>query len=118
MSLSEDECLLNSDSDGMSEENNAQKDYSVTAIISDDSEISGNDNAEKEENQTMTKKAKAFSDKDNAWIRLKQSGKDEEDEEEESEMEEEEKVWLYGSAFTSRTISNWKQRRRKRIVCS
>lgn len=36
MSLSEDEGLLNSDSEGMTEEKSLQKDNSITAIISDE----------------------------------------------------------------------------------
>lgn len=117
MSLSEDEGLLNSDSEGMTEEKSLQKDNSITAIISDESEISSNDNAEHEENQSMTKGAKAFSDKDNSWIRLKKDTKDGEEEEEESEMEEEEKVWVSERGVMSRTTLNWRQRRKKRIAC-
>lgn len=97
MSHHEDEDLLNSDSDKDMQFRSFFDDNSVTAIISDGSDEEENVENENEENDKPSQKPKAFSDKDNKWLKLKKSDEDmeeEEDENEESE-EEEEKVSKY-----------------------
>lgn len=82
MTYSEDESLLNSDNDGDKVSLSPILDTSATVIISDESEEETNqkDNAPN---------PKAFSDKDNKWIKLKEDeGSNDMEEEEESEESE------------------------------
>ena len=82
MTYSEDESLLNSDNDGDKVSLSPILDTSATVIISDESEeeIDQKDNAPN---------PKAFSDKDNKWIKLKEDeGSNDMEEEEESEESE------------------------------
>lgn len=85
MTYSEDESLLNSDNDGDKVSLSPILDTSATVIISDESEeeIDQKDNAPN---------PKAFSDKDNKWIKLKED-EGSNDMEEEEESEESELVW-------------------------
>ena len=85
MTYSEDESLLNSDSDGDRVALTPILDTSATVIISDESE-------EETDNKNNTANPKAFSDKDNKWIKLKEDRKSS-DMEEEEESEESELVW-------------------------
>lgn len=116
MSLSDDEALLNSDEMMENEEVEDFRDNSVTAIISDDSEEMEEEDEEDEEEDVPQGNAKAFSDKDNKWLKLKKNAleSDEDEEEEEEEEDEEEMVQLLCLGFMDRTISRRKPRKRPR----
>lgn len=88
MTFSEDEDLLNSNEGIENEEKSLGTENSVTAIVSDDSSESDMSTEEKEDDEISQENVKAFSDKDNQWIKLKKNvGDDEEMEEGDSEDE-------------------------------
>ena len=94
MPYSEDEDLLNSDSDEEKQMKSPFSDNSVTAIFSSDGSENEGEEDESEGEEMENQKVKAFSDKDNKWLKLKKNDDDEmEEEEEEDEDEEEEKVF-------------------------
>lgn len=88
MTFSEDEDLLNSNEGIENEEKSLGTENSVTAIVSDDSSESDMSTEEKEDDEISQENVKAFSDKDNQWIKLKKNvGDDEKMEEGDSEDE-------------------------------
>ena len=88
MTFSEDEDLLNSDEGSEKEEKSLEKENSITAIISDGSSESEMSVEEEEDDEIAQGNARAFSDKDNQWIKLKKN-MDDSEEEEEGDSEEE-----------------------------
>ena len=116
MSLSEDEALLNSDDLPEYEGNAMANENSVTAIISEDSEEMEVESEEEEDEKVPQGNAKAFSDKDNKWLKLKKSALDSDDDEEEDEEEEEEEemVSIGGLYMICRTNSRGKLKRRRK----
>ena len=96
MSFSEDEALLNSDDLPEYEGNSTMNENSVTAIISDDSDEMDVEDEVGEDEEATQENVKAFSDKDNKWLKLKKNAldSDEEEEKEEEEEEEEEMVCI------------------------
>ena len=88
MTFSEDEDLLNSDEGSEKEEKSLEKENSVTAIISDGSSESEMSVEEEEDEEIAQGNARAFSDKDNQWIKLKKN-MDDSEEGEEGDSEEE-----------------------------
>ena len=95
MSYNEDEDLLNSDLEEGNPELSPFSENSVTAIISDSSSDENEEKEEVDEETPSSRKPKAFTDKDNEWIKLKNSNEEEEEDDGmEEESEEEEKVLL------------------------
>lgn len=115
MTLSEDEGLLNSDNEDVIQEKSPHSDNSVTAIVSDDSSSSEKQDSDNAEDESTSKKAKAFSDKDNSWLRLKKDGDNSEGSDMEEEESVEEKVWSGLVSLTRRMTLKWKRRRTRRI---
>lgn len=92
MTYSEDEDLLNSNEGSENSVATPIGDNSVTAIVSEESDSPEMEEEDDESAVPPSENAKAFSDKDNKWLKLKKNALESDEEEESEEESEEEKV--------------------------
>lgn len=92
MTYSEDEDLLNSNEGSENLVATPIGDNSVTAIVSEESDSPEMEEEDNESAVPSNENAKAFSDKDNKWLKLKKNALESDEEEENEEESEEEKV--------------------------